>query len=100
MLLYLAWLSDLSAKFVFAGTNSSNTTCKGNCSCHAGVHSVWVRIICPYVHQPFFFPFSFSFLRLRRRLVLSLESHFLECDFRELKSRESDFVMFGIPRKC
>ena len=41
---------------------------------------------------------------LRGRLVPSLESHFLECDSkeydsRELKSRESDFVMFGIPRK-
>ena len=37
---------------------------------------------------------------VRGRLVPSLESYSLECDFRELKSRESDFVMFGIPRKC
>ena len=37
---------------------------------------------------------------IRGRLVLSLKSYSLECDFRELKSRESDFVMFGILRKC
>ncbi|XP_035545175.1 proteasome subunit alpha type-2-A-like [Juglans regia] len=24
------------------GTNSCHSTCKGNCSCYAGVHSVWV----------------------------------------------------------
>ena len=38
-------------------------------------------------------------------LVSSLELHFKKCDFneydsRELKSRESDFVIFGIFGKC
>ena len=35
------------------------------------------------------------FIELRGYLVPSLE-----CDSRELKSRKSDFVMFGIPEKC
>ena len=54
----------------------------------------------------FCFPFIFKKICiLRGRLVSFLESHFRECDSkkcdsRELKSRKSDFVMFGIPRKC
>ena len=41
----------------------------------------------------------------KRRLVLSLKLHSRECnfkkyDFRELKFRKSDFVIFGILRKC
>ena len=32
--------------------------------------------------------------------MFSLKCDFRECDSRELKSRESDFVMFGIPEKC
>ena len=41
---------------------------------------------------------------LRGHLVPSLESqyrkcNFKECDSRELKFRESDFIMFGIPEK-
>ena len=46
-----------------------------------------------------------TYFNIKGRLVLSLESYFRECDskkcdFRELKSRESNFIMFGISRKC
>ena len=37
--------------------------------------------------------------KIRGCLILSLECDFKKCDFRELKSRESDFVMFDILEK-
>ena len=47
----------------------------------------------------FYFGYSISII-IRGRLVFFLKLYFLECDSRKLKFKESDFIMFGILRKC
>ena len=38
-------------------------------------------------------------IKLRGHLMFSFECDFNECDFKELKSKENDFIMFGISEK-
>ena len=35
-------MPDFVVSYMNTGTNPRNTTCKGNCSGYAGVHSIWV----------------------------------------------------------